>query len=75
MKNFKIYLKSKTTWVFHMIFSLGYFLLVQACVYPTLTLDISVAFEKKTWFQLLFINSFLLVTQYFWFWKPNHQRH
>ncbi len=75
MKNFKIYLKSKTTWVFHMIFSLGYFLLVQACVYPTLTLDISVAFEKKNWFQLLFINSFLLVTQYFWFWKPNHQRH
>ncbi|MFN3757770.1 MAG: hypothetical protein ACK4SF_01040 [Algoriphagus aquaeductus] len=74
MKNFKIYLKAKTTWVFHVIFSLGYFLLVQAYVYPTLSFDFSAAFETKTWFELLFMNSFLLVTQYFWFWKPNQKR-
>ena len=74
MKDFSKYFKAKSTWVFHLIFSLGYFLLVQAYVYPTLSFDFSVAFETKTWFQLLFINSFLLVTQYFWFWKPNQQR-
>ena len=75
MKDFKIYLKTKTTWFFHLMYSLGYFLLVQAYVYPTLSFDFSVALESKTWFELLFMNSFILVTQYYWFWKPNHQRH
>jgi len=56
------------------MYSLGHFLLVQAYVYTTLSFDFSGALESKTWFQLLFINSFLLVTQYFWFWKPNQQR-
>lgn len=74
MKDFKTYLYAKTTWFFHLMYSLGHFLLVQAYVYPTLSFDFSSALESKTWFQLLFINSFLLVTQYFWFWKPNQQR-
>jgi hypothetical protein len=43
VKTFKIYLKAKTTWGFHLIFSLGYFFLVQAYVYPTLSFDFSVS--------------------------------
>ena len=73
MKNFKIYLKAKTTWIFILSYSVGHFLFVQAYVYPTLSFDFSVACQAKTWFELLFINSFLLVTQYFWFWKPNRK--
>lgn len=71
MKDFLKYLKTKTTLYFMGFYILFYFVFVQAYVYPTLTFDFSVAKEEKTWVELIFTTSFILITQYFWLWKPN----
>ena len=73
MKDFLEYLKSKTTLFLMGFFMVFYFVFVQAYVYPTLTFDFSVAKETKTWFELGFMTLFILVSQYFWFWKPNRK--
>ncbi|GAB2474739.1 hypothetical protein [Algoriphagus taiwanensis] len=73
MKDFLEFLKSKTTLFLMGFYILFYFVFVQAYVYPTLTFDFTVAKEGKTWAELIFMTSFLLITQYFWLWKPNRK--
>ena len=73
MKNFLKYLKAKTTLYLMGFYILFYFVFVQAYDYPTLTFDFSVANEAKTWSELIFMTSFILITQYFCLWKPNRK--
>ena len=70
MKDFIAYLKWKPTWIGIIVGSIGYFFLVQAYVYPTLTFDLSVIYKWSTWGELLFFHSWMTIVFYFTFWKP-----
>lgn len=73
MKDFLSYLKAKSTWIGIGIGSVGYFLFVQAYVYPTLSFDFSVIYQWSTWGELLFWQSGMTVIFYFTFWRPNQK--
>lgn len=74
MKDFLDYLKWKPTWIGILVFSVLYFLLSNAYVYPTLTFDFSVIFEWETWFSLIFVNVFMTTLNYLWFWRYNKDK-
>jgi hypothetical protein len=73
MKDFLTYLKSKSTWLFVLVFSPLYFLFAQAYVYPTLSFDFSVFYNFSTWAQLIFMQSWMTVFFYFVIWRPNRK--
>ena len=73
MKDFIDYLKWKPTWIGILVFSVFFFLLGQAYVYPTLTFDFSVVYRWETWFQLIFINTGMTVLNYLFLWRFNKQ--
>jgi hypothetical protein len=71
MKDFIAYLKWKPTWIGIIFGAIGYFLLVQAYVYPTLTFDFSVIYKWSTWAQNAFFQSSMTIVSYFTFWRLN----
>lgn len=71
MKDFIDYLKWKPTWMGILVFSVFFFLLGQAYVYPTLSFDFSVIHKWETWFQLIFINAGMTVLNYLFLWRFN----
>ncbi len=73
MKDFLTFLKSKSTWVFILVFSPLYFLIAQAYVYPTLSFDFSVIFNFSTWAELIFMQIWMTVFFYFVIWRPNRK--
>lgn len=74
MKDFIDYLKWKPTWIGVLVFSVLYFLLSQAYVYPTLSFDFSVIYNWETWFSLIFVNVFMTSLNYLWFWRYNKDK-
>jgi len=73
MKDFLAYLKWKPTWIGILVGSVGYFLLVQAYVYPTLTFDFSVIYKWSTWAQNAFFQFLMTVVFYFTMGKRNRK--
>ncbi len=73
MKDFFNYLKWKPTWIGILVGSVGYFLLVQAYVYPMLTFDFSVIYKWSTWAQLIFFQTWMTIVFYFTFWRLNQK--
>jgi len=74
MKDFIAYLKWKPTWVGVLVFSIFFFLLGQAYVYPTLSFEFSVIYEWETWFQLVFINAGMTILNYLFLWRFNKEK-
>jgi magnesium-transporting ATPase (P-type) len=74
IKDFIDYLKWKPTWIGILVFSVFFFLLGQAYVYPTLSFDFSVIYEWETWFQLIFINAVMTVLNYLWIGRFNKDK-
>lgn len=74
MKDLITYLKWKPTWIGILIFSVLYFILVQAYVYPMVTFDFSVIMKRETWIHLIFINAGITIFNFFWFWRPNKEK-
>ncbi len=74
MKDFIAYLKWKPTWIGILVFSVFYFLLSQAYVYPKLTFDFSVIYNRETWFSLIFMNVWMIIFNYLWFWRYNKDK-
>ncbi len=73
MKDFIDYLKWKPTWIGILVFSVFFFLLGQAYVYPTLTFDFSLVYRWQTWIQLIFINTGMTALNYLFLWRFNKQ--
>jgi magnesium-transporting ATPase (P-type) len=74
MRDFIDYLKWKPTWIGIIVFSVLYFLMAQAYVFPLFTFDFSVIYEWETWFQLLFINTGMTVLNYLWIGRFNKDK-
>lgn len=74
MKDFLAYLKWKPTWIGILVFSILYFLLSQAYVYPTMTFDFSVIYKWETWFSLILVNVFMTTLNYLWFGRYNKDK-
>ncbi len=74
MNDFIEYLKWKPTWIGILVFSVLYFLLSQAYVYPTLTFNFSVIYKWETWFSLIIVNVFMITLNYLWFWRYNKDK-
>lgn len=73
MKDFLDYLKWKPSWIGIILGAIGYFLLVQAYVYPTLTFDFSVIYKWSTWSQNATFQFWMTVFFYFNMGKPNRK--
>lgn len=71
MKDFLDYLKWKPTWIGILVSSIGYFIFVQAYMYPTLTFDFSVIYEWSTWKNLFIWQTCMTIAFYFTLGKPN----
>jgi protein-S-isoprenylcysteine O-methyltransferase Ste14 len=74
MKDFLDYLKWKPTWIGILVFSVLFFLLSQAYVYPTMTFDFSVIYKWETWFSLILVNVFMTIFNYLWFGRYNKDK-
>jgi hypothetical protein len=74
MKDFIAYLKWKPTWIGILAFSIFFFMLGQAYVYPTLSFDFSVIYEWETWFQLIFMNAGMAILNYLFLWSFNKDK-